>query len=163
MPILRLLLLIILLGTTSCENMEYPQSEYVGEWQSWPIDTDWVMGEQVLFFINDFRSEQGLLPLKADKSLITALSASHSNYMISQNEISHEGFNDRAKILKQNGAITVGENVAAGYDDPFILVNAWSNSPPHRETMEGNYTHAGLGIRKDVLGRYYYTLILVKK
>ena len=83
--------------------------------------------------------------------------------MISQGLISHDGFADRAEILNNNGALSVGENVAFGYEDGYDVVNAWINSPDHRDVLEGNYTHVGLGIRKDVLGINYITLILIRK
>ena len=165
MKIFKVLFLVLSLSFISCEHIEQAQPEhtYSGNWQYWPIDTDWVLGDEVLVFINEYRFVKGLPNLVKDANLTSALAAQHCNYMISQGTISHDGFADRAEILANNGAAAVGENVAFGYKDPWEVVQAWINSPAHRDTMEGNYTHAGLGIRKDVFGTYFYTLILVRK
>lgn len=165
MKIIKVILIVLTLGTISCEHIEQAQPEhaYLENWQYWPIDTDWVLGDEVLFFVNEYRIEKGLPNLIKDANLTSAIAAQHSNYMISQGTISHDGFADRAEILNNNGAVAVGENVAFGYEDAYEVVNAWINSPDHRDTLEGNYTHAGLGIRKDALGINYFTLILVRK
>ena len=165
MKTIRILLVILSLGFISCERIEQAQPEYahLEDWQYWSIETDWVLGDQVLFFINEYRLQQGLPNLIKDPNLPSALATQHSNYMISQGFISHDGFSDRAKLLNNNGAVAVGENVAFGYEDAYEVVTAWINSPSHRDTLEGNYTHAGLGIRKDVFGTNYFTLILIRK
>jgi len=162
--IFKILILLLSLVTIGCEHIEYaePQYAYQQNWQLQSIDTDWVMGDEVVNYINQYRIEQGLPPLVKEPNLTSALAAQHCNYMISQQAISHDGFSDRAEILNDNGAVAVGENVAFGYNNAYDVVSAWINSPSHRDTIEGNYTHIGLGIRHDNYNTNYITMIVVR-
>ena len=107
----------------------------------------------------------GLEPLTMETTTSTALAVSHSKYMIEQNKISHDNFSERATILGNEGAQAVGENVAFGYNDAEEVVNAWINSPSHRDTLEGNYTHVGIGIQEDKFNGLlkYITFLTTRK
>jgi len=167
MKIWKVLLVVLTLGTTSCEHIEMAQpqhfEEYTGDWEMWPIDTDWQLGNEVIQFINDYRISKGMDLLTKDTGLPSALAAQHSNYMIYTQQMSHDGFASRAEIMANNGAAAVAENVAFGYKDAWEVVEAWKKSPSHLETLEGNYTHIGLGIRTDVLGTTWVTMLVFRK
>lgn len=160
-------MIVLALGTISCEHIEMAQpqhfEEYTGEWEMWPIDSDWQMGNEVIHFVNEYRISKGLDLVTKDTGLPSALAAQHCNYMIYTQRMSHDGFTHRAEILANNGAEGVGENVAFGYKDPFEVVDAWVKSPDHEEVLTGNYTHIGLGIRNDILGTTFVTLIMYRK
>ena len=160
----QLLYVFLTLFLTSCTYVEQAEPQHInlysGEWEYWPIETINVqLVDQVRYFLNNHRENIGIATLAKGSSLSSALAGRHCNYMIYTSKISHDGFTERSRILSLNGAGVVAENVAAGYDDPFMLVSAWLNSPSHREAIEGNYTHVGINAMKDAFGRYYFTAI----
>jgi uncharacterized protein YkwD len=84
--------------------------------------------------------------------------------MIDKNTISHDNFYQRKEILEQNAeAIEVSENVAYGFSSPESLVNAWINSPSHRETLEGDFTEFDISAEQNENGKWYYTNIFIKR
>jgi len=167
MKIWKVLLVVLTLGTTSCEHIEMAQpqhmEEYTADWEMWPIDTDWQLGNEVIQFINEYRISKGMDLLTKDTGLPSALASQHSNYMIYTQQLSHDGFADRAEIMHNNGAAATAENVAFGYKDAWEIVEAWKKSPAHLDALEGNYTHIGLGIRTDVLGTTWVTMLAFRK
>jgi uncharacterized protein YkwD len=84
--------------------------------------------------------------------------------MITNNVVNHDGFVNRSdNIIKNLGAKTVGENIAFNYSSPQGALNAWLNSPGHKENIVGNYTHFGISIRENpATGKKYYTNIFAK-
>ena len=84
--------------------------------------------------------------------------------MISKNAISHDGFVARsANITKAVGAKSVSENLAYNYATAQEALTAWLNSPAHKETIEGDFTHFGIAVRENTTtGKKYYTNIFVK-
>ena len=83
--------------------------------------------------------------------------------MIGISKLNHDNFAVRARALKDRGAVSVGENVAWGYTSAENVVAAWLNSPSHRSTIEGNYTHSGFGVIMNDRGNYYYTQLFYRK
>jgi len=120
-------------------------------------ETDWEMANDVLFLINEHRATLNLSPILVDRNLATDHAVLHTQYMMAADEISHDNFGQRSQALIQNGAQSVGENVALGYLSAETVVNAWLQSESHRDVIEGNYTHAGFGFFKDERGTYYFT------
>jgi uncharacterized protein YkwD len=118
---------------------------------------------QTMKLINDYRISVGLNALQKI-NYISVQSEQHDNYMIANNVVNHDGFVDRSdNIIKTQGAKTVGENIAYNYNTPEAAVNAWLNSPGHKENIVGNYTHFGISIRENaVTGKNYYTNIFAK-
>jgi uncharacterized protein YkwD len=118
---------------------------------------------QTMKLINDYRISVGLNALQKI-NYISVQSEQHDNYMIANNVVNHDGFVDRSdNIIKTQGAKTVGENIAYNYNTPEAAVNAWLNSPGHKENIVGNYTHFGISIRENaVTGKKYYTNIFAK-
>ena len=118
---------------------------------------------ETMKLINDYRISVGLTELEKI-NFISAKSEGHDNYMISNNVVNHDGFVDRSEnIIKTLGAKTVGENIAYNYSTPQAAVNAWLNSPGHKENIVGNFTHFGISIRENPeTGKKYYTNIFAK-
>ena len=145
------LVLILGLVATSCsrEEMVVPTTELSMPDLALANETDWALANQILGYINNFRTDIGLEPLIMEPTITTALAVSHSEYMKEQDRISHDNFSERATILADQGAQAVGENVAFGYSSAHEVVNAWINSPSHRDVLEGNFTHAGIGTVND--------------
>jgi uncharacterized protein YkwD len=84
--------------------------------------------------------------------------------MIGTNTVNHEGFEERKHNLEQVlGAVRVGENIAFGYSSPQAALTAWTESGGHKANLDGDYTHFGVSIRKDLEGRKYYTNMFIRK
>lgn len=79
-------------------------------------------------------------PLKLiSHKLITFLANEHSTF-------DHNNDDIRRQLIIDNTRFNyVAENVGHGYEVPGNIVNAWYNSPGHREKMLGNYTHIVIG------------------
>jgi uncharacterized protein YkwD len=118
---------------------------------------------EILELINNHRINEGLSAL-SPLDLIKSQTYSHNDYMIDQNEVSHDNFFVRRNFLMNNaGANRVSENVAYGYSSAEAVVNAWLNSEGHRENIEGDHTHFEVSADLDENGHWYYTNIFVKK
>ena len=119
--------------------------------------------EEVLDLINEYRAEQGLNTLFYNGT-VKAVAFTHTDYMIEENDVSHHNFYIRKQNLQQSeNAQVVSENVAFGYTSAQSVVNAWINSPSHRQNLEGDYTHFDLSAEQDENGDWYYTNIFIKK
>lgn len=162
---LNLLSLVLLLLVTSCQKDE----SFTEEQANYSIDlnlaneTDWQMADQILVLINNHRASLGLEQIRKDQQHASAYAVDHTKYMIAKAQINHDHFSVRSQALKNNGALTVGENVAFGYSSAESVVGAWLNSPGHRDVIEGNYTHSGFGVIKNNQGGYYFTQLFYRK
>ena len=159
-------LLALTLALTSCSTEELVETQSPIEFTidlDLAQETDAQMASEILFYVNEYRSTLGLEPIIMDRTYASAYAVEHTKYMIQENRISHDGFNDRAEGLNNQGAQAVAENVGFGYSSAQDLVNAWINSPSHRDTMEGNYTHSGIGALQDGSGVYYVTHLFYRK
>ena len=85
--------------------------------------------------------------------------------MIEQNMLSHNDFEIRTQNLILNlDALSVGENVAYGYQTAESLLNGWLNSPSHRSTIETKrYTNFGISAEKNSEANYYVTQIFIER
>jgi len=118
---------------------------------------------EVLELINNYRLSKGLNPL-GSMPVIKSVAFNHTEFMIENNVVSHDGFFSRSEYLKQNaGAKQVSENVAYGYTSAESVVNAWIKSESHKANMEGDYTNFDLSAEQSQDGKWYYTNIFIKK
>ena len=90
----------------------------------------------------------------------------HSQSMAQgQVEFSHQGFDQRAKVLSNKISYRrLAENVAynQGYQDPAQkAVAGWIESEGHRQNMIGDYNLTGIGVAKNQQGEYYFTQIFI--
>ena len=159
-------LLALTLALTSCSTEELVETQSPIEFTidlNLAQETDAQMAIEILYYVNQYRGTLGLEPILIDKTYDSAYAVEHTKYMIQQNKISHDNFSDRAEGLNSQGAQAVAENVGFGYNSAKDLVTAWINSPSHRDTMEGNYTHSGIGALQDGSGMYYVTQLFYRK
>lgn len=121
--------------------------------------------------INAERQRRGLRPLVLDGSL-TRLARYHSEDMARGGYLSHtdrQGLDlrGRAVTLGLRGWSALGENIAynQGYNDPTAFaVERWMVSEKHRENiLNGEYTHAGLGVARASDGTYYFTQVFMRR
>jgi uncharacterized protein YkwD len=94
--------------------------------------------QQVVDLTNNFRTKNGLAPLTLNSKLNEA-AQTHSQNMAVQDFFSHVGKDgssagDRASQAGYDWR-TVAENIAAGQRSPAEVVQAWIDSPGHRENM----------------------------
>lgn len=117
---------------------------------------------QMLGLINEHRQDLNLNELLFD-STSYYYAGEHTSYMISKGHTSHAQFDERAQLIsEETGAESVAENVAKGYDNMEIALEAWLNSPSHKKNLEGDFTYSALSIKKNENGEMYFTQIFLK-
>jgi len=120
------------------------------------------VADEILRLVNAHRQTQNLSVLQKNETA-QKLAIDHSRYMISLGDINHDNFDLKFKTLKeQENARGMGENVAFGQQSAKDVMNSWLNSSGHRDNIEGNYTHIGIGAVKDENGRFYYTQVFFR-
>ena len=119
---------------------------------------------KLVTLINNYRSSIGLNTLQVINH-ISYKSQEHNIYMIDNNVVNHDYFQQRSNNLIQVlGAEKVGENIAYNYQTAESAISAWLNSPGHKANIEGDYTHLGISITVDeTTGKKYYTNMFIKK
>lgn len=119
--------------------------------------------ENELFqLVNDYRNSLDLNNLTFD-NISYSFASAHSEYMVSEGQTSHAKFNERAaQITAKTGAELVAENVANDYLTIEDAIQAWLNSPGHKENIEGNYTHSAISIKVDKNQNLYFTQIFYR-
>lgn len=105
--------------------------------------------QQVIDLTNEQRRQNGLQPLKADPQL-SGVALKKSQDMQQNGYFSHTSptYGSPFDMMRDFGVSykTAGENIAQGQRTPQEVVNAWMNSPGHRENiLNPNYTHIGVG------------------
>jgi len=126
---------------------------------------------RVFELINAERRRRGRGPLVWDGSL-TRMARYHSENMARQGFFHHvdrDGLDltGRAQVLGVRGWKALGENIAynQGYPDPSAFaVERWMISDKHRENiLNGEFTHAGLGIARTSDGRVFFTQVFMRR
>ncbi len=118
---------------------------------------------KLVTLINDYRVSQGLNALQVINH-ISYKSQEHNEYMITNNVVNHDYFEQRANnIIHVLGAERVGENIAYNYVTAESAMQAWLNSPGHKANILGDYTHFGISVTVNPeTGRKYYTNMFMK-
>lgn len=93
---------------------------------------------QMLALINQIRTEHGLPTVRLEPRLTEAAEA-HSRDMARHDVLGHEG-SDGSTLEDRMARVgyafrVVAENVAGGQKTPEQVVEAWMNSPEHRENI----------------------------
>jgi uncharacterized protein YkwD len=114
--------------------------------------------------INEYRVSQGLNSLEIINH-ISYKSLEHNQYMIDNNVVNHDYFEERSNnIIQVLGAVKVGENIAYNFSTPNAALYAWLQSPGHKANLDGDYTHFGISITVNpATGKKYYTNMFMKK
>lgn len=103
--------------------------------------------EETLRLINEYRKENGLKELKA-VSKLQEVAKLKANDLVQNEYFSHtsEVLGTPFEMLEDNGIdyIKAGENLA-GNKNPERAVNAWINSPSHRDNiLKAEYEYTGI-------------------
>ena len=119
---------------------------------------------KLVTLINNYRVSQGLNALEVINH-ISYKSQEHNEYMIENNVVNHDFFEQRSNnIIHVLGATRVGENIAYNYVTAESAMQAWLNSPGHKANILGDYTHFGISVTVNPeTGRKYYTNMFMKK
>jgi uncharacterized protein YkwD len=119
---------------------------------------------KLITLINDYRQSKGLNPLTVINH-ISYKSEEHNFYMIDNNVVNHDYFQQRSdNLVRVLGAERVGENIAYNYQTAESAMSAWLNSPSHKANIEGDYTHLGISVTINPdNGKKYYTNMFIKK
>lgn len=153
-----LFFLLLFLAFTACED---PQAE--------ELKTDFSLLdlEQLLYeLVNDHRAGRELPLLKWDDYIAQSARSHSQNMMLGLVPFGHDGFGVRIDSIEAHFSTVraSGENVAMNYDGQDKAFEQWKNSMGHRENMEGDYTHTGVGIARDTItGVFFFTQIFIRK
>lgn len=118
--------------------------------------------------INAHRESIGLEGLALHDGF-SAIARGHSEDMArGRVEFGHDGFEERSADMfdQEAGAVATGENVAwisAGWEDEAeVIVQGWLDSPGHRENIEADFTHGGMGAAQDSDDGWYATQLFAQ-
>ena len=119
---------------------------------------------QLLDLTNQQRSSNGKKPLVINEKLSQAAKAK-ADYMFLKNFWAHtapDGTQPWDFILKQNYDYSyAGENLARNFYYSKEVVEAWMNSPSHKENLlSENYDEVGFAVQNGVLDGYETTLVV---
>lgn len=121
--------------------------------------------DQVVTLINAARTSRGLVALVVSPQL-TASAQSYSGSMAAGGFVSHVGPDGSTLVTRDEAAgfhdwTLLGENLAAGQSSPADVVQAWMNSPEHRDNiLSPNFREIGAGFTGPAssMYRYYWAL-----
>ncbi len=110
---------------------------------------------------NKERAERKLPPLVAEPRL-TAAAKAHAADMAAHKKMTHEGSDGSTLVdrVRREGYtyLKVGENVAEGQETAPSVMDAWMNSPHHRENILGDFTEVGVGRAEADDGTSYWAV-----
>ena len=115
------------------------------------VDSNWSKYNEVLGYVNTYRSEKGVSALTLDRELSIAATV-RSLEMAYTDNVSHTRPNgkDCFTIFTDLGisrGSTWGENIAGGYSSPKAVAEGWKNSPGHYANMiKSEYSKIGIGM-----------------
>ena len=122
-----------------------------------------ILEQEVLAVVNEHRASLGLNQLEFSE-IAYKYANQHTDYMISKGSLSHDNFSARASSI--NSEITVkmvAENVAKEYDTAMEAFEGWYQSSSHKKTMEGEFSHTAVSVKKNAQGDYYYTQLFYQE
>nr|WP_321222717.1 CAP domain-containing protein [uncultured Psychroserpens sp.] len=164
MKITRFLPIMVLIAmlSFSCSTEEFP-SETIDSMALPAAPAAKTIEIEILELINAHRINEDLTPLN-NHGIIKAVAYTHTDYMVEVNNVSHDNFFQRKNSLIDNASASkVSENVAYAYSSAQSVVNAWLNSPGHRQTIEGDFTDFDISAEQNEEGKWYFTNIFIKR
>ncbi|MDT0620297.1 CAP domain-containing protein [Croceitalea vernalis] len=149
---------------TSCSTSSVQDDESLFENGAEEIEVTLTEAETELFnIVNTYRSSNGMSELVFSNNTYK-YAQEHTQFMIVEDEISHDNFSVRAsKIAQETSATHIAENVAKNYPEAAMALQGWLESDSHKNTIEGDFTHTALSIKENSEGKLFYTQIFFKK
>jgi uncharacterized protein YkwD len=160
--LLPVMAIVMVLGFTSCST-DSAVEDTINETELLTVPQAKQIEIEIMELINNHRINKGLNSLE-DHNTVKAVAFTHTDYMIEVANVSHDNFFQRKQSLQANAnANIVSENVAYGFSSAEAVVNAWINSPSHRENIEGDYTDFDVSAEQNNEGNWYFTNIFIKR
>ena len=123
--------------------------------------------DELLRQINEYRKSKGLGVVQKDK-WIHKNATQHTEYQIKKNKISHDKFQERAKIVNKKMMVEnvlfseLGEQPTAQSIATKFL-NMWINSPGHNKNLlKADATIGAVSIMRNNKIAYYSTMLFCK-
>ncbi|HAT8569102.1 CAP domain-containing protein [Legionella pneumophila] len=125
---------------------------------------DTAIQNEILVYINNYRQQHGLAPLKMDNRIVKEAKIHSMDMAKHAIPFGHKYFKKRIdKLHTQIKNSNAGaENVAYNYKNAQDVVKNWLRSPGHKRNIVGNYDLTGVGIARDEKGKIYFTQIFLK-
>lgn len=157
------LLAVCVLTLTSCSKDSLEEAESAELHTEVPAVDYSPIELQVLDLVNDYRAANGFEQLDY-LDVISWQAENHNRHMIEKDEVCHDDFASRYSALVNTiKAKAVSENVGFGYRSAQAVVDAWIRSEGHKVNLEGDFTHFGISVNEDAVGKLYFTNIFVRK
>ncbi len=129
---------------------------------------------QIIQLINGYRTSNGVRALKVngqlnyaaelhsqDMAMIGGIYGPNKGMQHDLTGTAHPKVTDRfdaAGYDTWEWSFSWGENIAYGFTTAASVVQAWIDSPSHRQNiLNGNFTETGVSVARDVNGVLYYT------
>ncbi len=149
-------LLAIFFVANSCSKEPLEEVKIIAVANSYEVE------QELLGIVNDHRISLGYNSLSFS-TVAYEYANSHTDYMIAKGNISHDNFSARASnIAAEVDAIEVSENVAKDYTSAVEAFQNWMSSSLHRKSIEGNFTHTAVSVKKDPNGNFYFTQLFYR-
>lgn len=152
---------------TANPQIKNPSLIYPGQILSIPnIDDVKTIENQVIELVNKQRVSAGLAPLKTNWEL-SRVARYKSQDMINKHYFAHQSptYGSPFNMMETFGIkfSAAGENIAYGQRTPSEVMNAWMNSPGHRNNiLSPIYNQIGVGVAKASNGTLYWTQMFIK-
>ena len=123
-----------------------------------------ITSDELVNLTNQKRREAGLASLSVNQSLVNAASQKGAD-MIAKNYWAHNAPDGASpwSFFKNTGYryLYAGENLARDFGDSVSVVNAWMNSPTHRDNLlSGRYREIGIAVIHDTFQGQPTTLVI---
>ncbi len=160
--LLPFLAIVALLGLTSCST-DTAAEDKINSIEVPVAPQAKLIEIEIMELINAYRITEGLSTLN-EHNTVKAVASTHTDYMVEVANVSHDNFFQRKQSLQANAAANiVSENVAYGFNSAESVVNAWLNSPTHKENIEGDFTDFDVSAEQNNEGKWYFTNIFIKR
>ncbi|WP_291865376.1 CAP domain-containing protein [Maribacter sp.] len=121
-----------------------------------------VVESELLEIVNEYRASLGHSSLVYN-SIAYEQANKHNDYMISKGNLSHDNFSARASTISvELNAEFVAENVAKDYFTANDAFKGWLASTSHKKTIEGEFTHTAVSVKKDSNNKLYFTQLFFR-
>jgi len=118
--------------------------------------------QELLKEVNEHRTSLGQNTLEFNAVAYIHANA-HTDYMMAIGAINHDNFSKRASdISSEVNAEFIAENVAKDYSTASAAFQGWLNSATHKRTMEGEFTHTAVSVKKSSDGTLFFTQIFFR-
>ena len=141
-------------------NQIFVKSDPASIHQEHPLEPE--SPENKIFNLVNLHRMGRKLEILSCEPLLNTIATAHAELMLQQDQLSHQGFNERAQEISSSfQASAVGENIASGTENAQEILKSWLNSESHRKNIEGNFNKTGIGIAKKDSQAYYCQIFVL--